>query len=91
MNVSLMSTYIACIVAFLIFIALVLLQVITKSKRPIKKAFMSMFMGVFALGAVNISGIFTGVTIPVSFLSIFLAVVAGIPGTTLILLLNTIM
>lgn len=47
-----------------------------------------MALGVVSLLAVNLAGFFTGVTLPVSTLSLSVAAAGGIPGVTLMLLLN---
>lgn len=59
-----------------------------KNKRPFKRAFISMLSGILTLLAVNLSAVFTGVSIPVSLLSVFVSVIGGIPGVTLMLGLN---
>lgn len=73
-----------------IFALLVVLQVIVKSPRPIRRAFGGVVTGIFALAAVNAAGIFTGVSLPVSPLTLGVSGVAGIPGVTLLLLLNLV-
>ena len=83
-----LSSYLKLIIAFIIFVSFVFIQVLFKTKKPIKKSFFAIVLGVMSLIAVNISGIFTGVCIPISALSLFVAAVAGIPGTILLLLLN---
>ncbi len=59
-----------------------------KNKRPVRRAFISMLSGIFTLLAVNLSAIFTGVSIPISLLSVLVSVTGGIPGVTLMLGLN---
>ena len=76
------------ILATVIFLLLILVQVIVRSKRPVLKTIQSMALGVAALIVVNIAGIFTGVVLPVSFLSLGVSAVAGIPGVTMMLVLN---
>ena len=73
-----------------IFLALVLIQVLVKSKKPVRKAAGGVLMGLAALACVNLTGMFTGVTLPVSFLSLGVSAVGGIPGVTMLLLLNLI-
>ena len=46
--------------------------------------------GLVALVLVNITGGFTGVTLPVSLLSLGVSAGLGIPGVTMLLLLNLI-
>lgn len=73
-----------------IFVLLVVLQIIARAPHPMRKAAGGMLYGVLALAAVNLSGVFTGVTLPVSLLSLSVSAVAGIPGVTLMLLLRMI-
>ena len=61
---------------------------IAKNKRPFRRALMSMAIGLGTLFAVNFTSGFTGVSIPVSLLSILLSAVGGIPGVTLMLALK---
>ncbi|MDR0739027.1 MAG: pro-sigmaK processing inhibitor BofA family protein [Oscillospiraceae bacterium] len=85
-----MSNIMALLLIFVVFLSLVFLQIALKSKKPIKKAFFLSFLGVIALIFVNITSFLTSVSIPVSLLSIGIAIVMGIPGITTILLLNMI-
>ena len=73
-----------------IFLLLVIIQVILRAKHPIRKAAGGVLTGLAALIIVNISGALTGVTLPISMLSIGVSAVAGIPGVTMMLLLNLI-
>ena len=74
-----------------IFILLILIQVILKAQKPVGKTVTEMGIGLGSLLLVNIAGIFTGVTLPISVLSVSMAAVAGIPGVTTMLLLNLIL
>jgi hypothetical protein len=47
--------------------------------------------GLFALAAVDLTGFFTGVSLPVSPLTLGVSGAAGIPGVTLLLLLNLVL
>lgn len=58
------------------------------SKRPFKRAALSIFCGLFALTAVNLLGSVTGVTIPVTNLSVLTSAVGGVPGVALLVMLN---
>ena len=80
-----MRIFIGILIALGIFAALVLVQVIAKSKKPVRKT-----VGLCALVAVNLSGYFTGVRLPLNPLSIGVSAVGGIPGVTTMLLLNLI-
>ena len=82
-----MRIFIGILITLGIFAALVLVQVIAKSKKPVRKTVISICVGLCALLAVNLSGYFTGVRLP---LSIGVSAVGGIPGVTTMLLLNLI-
>lgn len=73
----------------IIFLLLFSIQLIVRAKNPFKKMFLSMLKGVATLALVNIVGIFTGVVLPVSLLSLAIAAVVGIPGVTAMLIFNT--
>lgn len=61
---------------------------IDKNKKPVRRAFVSILTGVVSLLVVNVTGIFTGVYLPVSVLSIIISLIFGIPGVTMLLSLN---
>lgn len=73
-----------------VFLLLVLIQVIMRSERPVRRAIGGILTGLFTLAVVNLTGMFTGVSLPLSPLTIGVSGVAGIPGVTLLLLLNLI-
>lgn len=62
---------------------------IKQSSQPIKRAVSSVLSGLIALAGVNIAGIFTGVYIPVSTLSICISAVGGIPAVSAMLIIDT--
>lgn len=74
----------------LIFIFLCIVSHLTGVKNPCKKAILSMILGILALCVVNLTGKFTGVTLPVSLLSLGISATGGIPAVTMMLLLNLI-
>ncbi|WP_457942709.1 pro-sigmaK processing inhibitor BofA family protein [Caproiciproducens sp. LBM24188] len=73
-----------------VFGLLVLIQVIVKAPKPVQRAFGGVLTGLFALAAVDFTGFFTGVSLPLSPLAIGVSGAAGIPGVTLLLLLNLV-
>lgn len=83
-----MSCWITLLICGIIFLLLFLVQLIVKAKNPLKKTFFSMLKGIAVLITVNILGIFTGVTLPVSLLSLAIAAAVGMPGVTAMLILN---
>ncbi len=76
------------LVFFSTFISFAVIHYISKNKRPFKRSFISMSVGLLTLLAVNLTSTFTGVYIPVSLFSILISLVGGVPGVTLILALN---
>lgn len=76
------------LICVIVFLLLFFIQVIVRAKNPIKKMLISMIKGIATLVAVNILGTFTGVTLPISLLSLAIAAVVGIPGVTAMLILN---
>lgn len=76
------------IIVFAVFLIFATIHYIGKSKKPFKRALISMSCGIATLLAVNLSGGFTGVFLPVSLLSLLVSLIGGIPGVTLMLSLN---
>ena len=74
-----------------VFLLLVVIQVIMKSKHPVRHAIGGILTGLFTLAVVDLTGSFTGVSLPISPLTIGISGVAGIPGVTLLLLMNLIL
>lgn len=73
-----------------ILLALMIVEAIAGVKHPFRKAILNMMLGVGALAAVNLASTFTGVSIPVSLLSLGVSASGGIPGVTMLVLLNMI-
>ena len=72
-------------------IALILIvHILVKDKHPVKNTFYDIFIGLIAFAGVNLSGMITGVTLPVSIMSLGISAVAGIPGITMMLLFKII-
>ena len=61
---------------------------IAKNKHTFTRALISIAVGLGTLLAVNLSTGLTGVSIPVSLLSVLTAAIGGVPGVTLMLALN---
>lgn len=85
-----MNSWMVILVGLGVFALLVLLQVIVRAAHPVQRALGGVAMGLCALAAVNLTGFFTGVSVPLSPLAIGVSGAAGIPGVTLLLLLNLI-
>lgn len=79
------------IILFSAFVLFALLHYSAKNKRPFKRALLSMASGVFSLIAVNLFSGLTGVSIPVSLLSVLTSALGGVPGVTLLLFLDLIL
>ena len=76
------------LVFFGTFLVFALLHAVAKNKRPFSRSLLIIAIGLGTLSAVNLSTGLTGVSIPVSLLSVLTAAVGGVPGVTLILALN---
>lgn len=61
------------------------------SEHPVRTAVISMMWGIIALVAVNLCSSFTGVSIPVSPMTLSFSAVLGIPGVTCLLLMQRIL
>ena len=85
-----MSVFSIILILIGVFIALIAIGAVVHTEKPLKKAFFGIFKGVAALMAVNISGIFTGVTLPISLLSLAISILGGIPGVTALVVLDMI-
>lgn len=84
------SIWLTATISASILIILIIIQICARSKHPIRQTFSGIFMGIGTLALVNISGTFTGVTLPVSLLSLGISAVSGIPGVTMLLVLKMI-
>lgn len=76
------------LVFFGAFILFSVLHFYSKKKHPAKRALLSMLIGILTLIAVDLCSSFTGVYIPISLLSVLISTIGGVPGVTLILILN---
>lgn len=74
-----------------VLVLLVVLQLCAGNKKPVRSALSGILLGWVALLAVNITGAFTGVILPISPLSIGVSGAAGIPGVTMLVLLDMIL
>ena len=62
-----------------------------KKKKPFKRAFISMLIGVGSLTAVNLLSGLTGVYVPVTELSLTVSAVGGVPGVALMVLMGALL
>ncbi len=73
------------------FIVFSVIHKISRQRKPLKRAFLSVLSGIGALVLVDVLSVFTLVYIPVSVLSIIISGVLGIPGVTAMLCYNLIL
>ncbi len=66
-------------------------ELFAREKHPLRSGFGEILRGELALLAVAVSGIWTGVSLPLSLVSAGFAAVAGIPGVTAMLLVKLIL
>ncbi len=74
-----------------IMLALIIIRCVMHSKRPVRAAFLGLLPGPLALVCVNLTSVYTSVAIPVSVLSLLTSAVLGIPGVTMLLILQRIL
>jgi len=79
-----------CTISLIVFFILVIIQVIIKSKSPVRSTIFNILTGILTFCLVNFSGIFTSVSLPLSYLSLGISGALGIPGVTLMLFLNLV-
>lgn len=83
-----MSVWEILIILLCVLILFAVIHKIDKHKKPVRRACVSILTGVMSLFIVNVTGIFTGIALPISLLSVFTSVFLGIPGVTMLLALN---
>lgn len=81
--------------SIIIFIAIIsvvsVCYIAYKSKKPVIKGTASALSGAAALGAVNLLAAYTGVGIALNYASAFIAVVLGVPGVVMMLILRLVL
>ncbi len=86
-----MDTKIVIAICAVVMLTLIIIHAIMRSQHPVRSAFFSLIPGVIALMCVNLTSIWTNVTIPVSPLSLSISAVLGIPGVTALLIIRNIL
>ena len=76
------------IVSLSTFLIFSFIHYAAKKKKPFRRAFLSMLIGVLTLCAVNLLSPLTTVYIPVTELSLTVSAAGGIPGVALLVLLS---
>ena len=71
-------------------LALWLLVTLVRTRRPVRRTVSSFLQGASALAAVNVSGILTGVSLGLNWLSLGVCAALGVPGVIGLLLLKVI-
>lgn len=62
-----------------------------RTHRPVRSLLGSALQGVCALAAVNVTGLLTGVTLGINWLSAACCMVLGVPGVVTLLMCNVIL
>lgn len=62
--------------------------VLAQAKKPVRAAFGGILRGLLAFGAVNLSGLLTGITLPVSVVTLSWSALTGIPGVITLMVLE---
>ncbi len=70
--------------------ALWLLMVLFRSGKPIRRLLAGALQGACALAAVNVTGMFTGVSLGLNVFTAIISGALGVPGVITLLLLNVI-
>ncbi|MGN0452955.1 MAG: pro-sigmaK processing inhibitor BofA family protein [Ruminococcus sp.] len=82
-----MNVWISVLIMAVTFLLYSIVYSFAKKKKPLRRAFLTMVLGVLTLAALNISGIFTGVSLPVSAMSLCVSTCLGVPGVTAMLII----
>lgn len=80
--------YVLLLMLLGILIILAILHKLGKNKKPLIRAFGSMFIGLSALFIVNITSFLTNVHIPISLFTVGVSAGGGVPAVALLLFLN---
>lgn len=76
------------LVLFGTFIIFSFIHYLSHSKKPFRRAFVSIMIGLLSLCAVNLLSGFTSVYLPVTTLSVLTCAIGGLPGTALLVMLT---
>ena len=81
------------IYAGIILVSLVvfaLIYALSKNKKPFKRAFVNMLIGVLSLVIINVAGIFWDIGVGVSPFSLMVSASLGVPGVAAMVLIKTL-
>lgn len=76
------------VVIAVVWVVYAIVNAFSGSEKPLKKSLLGILSGIAALAAVHLLSPYTGVPVTISVMSLLVAAVGGIPGATLILVLN---
>lgn len=85
-----MSKFLMAFMPISIFTILFILNFLAKKPRPFFKSLCLSLSGIVSLVALMFMENFTGITIPINFLSLGIAALLGVPGVGFLTVLNTI-
>lgn len=77
-----------CLSALLLF---AIMNALSKNKKPFKRAFLNMLLGIVSLIAVNIFGIYFDISLPISPLSFTVSACGGVPAVAAMVIINTLL
>ena len=77
--------FIGAVSTFLVFS---FIHYAAKKKKPFRRAFLSMLIGIGTMCAVNLLTGLTGVFVPVTRLTVLVSAIGGVPGVALMVLLS---
>ncbi len=73
------------------FVLFAVINFFSKNKKPFKRAFVNMLIGVLSLVIVNITGIFWDIGVGVSPFSLMVSASLGVPGVAAMVLIKTLL
>ncbi len=71
------------------FFIYTVIYTVTKNKKPLKRAFWGMLLGVVALIVVNIIGVYCNILVPISPFSLTVSACGGVPAVAAMVLIST--
>ncbi len=83
-----MKSWIYFLCVIIVFLLYTVIYAGTKKKKPFKRAFRIMIIGVIVLVCVDIAAKFTGVYIPISPFSLAASSCLGVPGVAAMLIIS---
>lgn len=80
--------YVGIILVCILLFAMIL--AVSKNKKPFKRAFLNMIVGVTLLVALNVFGHYMNVTLPISPFSLTVSACGGVPGVAAMVLIGAV-